>query len=82
MHFMYSYPYLSIKQVHIMYYSSKKKKKMPFFSLFKQEQEVSGRGLTITTKPHVHAICNPNSLHTVLYCFLVNKPLLSCIFIQ
>ena len=40
---------------------------MPFFSLFKQEQEVSGRGLTTTTKPHVHAVCNPHSLYTVFY---------------
>ena len=40
-------------------------KNMPFFSLLKQEQEVSGRGLTTTTKPHVHAVCNPDSLHTV-----------------
>ena len=30
MHFIYSYPYLSSKQLHIMYYSSKKKKKKAF----------------------------------------------------
>ena len=40
---------------------------MPFFFLFKQEQEVSGRGLTTTTKPHVHDVCNPDSLYTVFY---------------
>ena len=35
----------------------KKMKNMPFLFLFKQEQEVSGRGLTTTTtKPHVPCI--------------------------
>ena len=42
--------------------------------LFKQEQEVSGRGLTTTTKPHVY---NPNSLYTILYFFLLTIPLYS-----
>ena len=44
-----------------------KMKNMPFFFLFKQEEEVSGRGLTTTTKPHVHDVCNPDSLYTVFY---------------
>ena len=47
---------------------------MPFFFLFKQEQEVSGRGLTTTTKPHVY---NPNSLYTIFYFFLLTIPLYS-----
>ena len=102
MHFVYSYPYLSIKQVqwqfrhvtmvfwqhnvaynvktifiHTMYYSSKKKN-MPFFSLFKQEKEVSGRGLTTTTKLHVHDVCNPDSLYTVFYLIYHFYPVYLC----
>ena len=42
-------------------------KNIPFIFLFKQEEEVSGRGLTTTTKSHVHDVCNPDSLHTVFY---------------
>ena len=44
-----------------------KMKKYAFLFSFKQEQEVSGRGLTTTTKPHVRDVCNPDSLYTVFY---------------
>ena len=50
----------------VLFFQKMKKICLSFF-LFKQEQEVSGRGLTTTTKPHVHDVCNPDSLYTVFY---------------
>ena len=76
MHFMYSQPYLSIKQVHILF--QKNLKNMPFFSLFKQEQEISGRGLTTAASPYVHDVCNPDSLYTVFYSIYHFYPVYLC----
>ena len=64
MHLMYSYPNLSIKQVHIMYYSSKN---YAFLFSFQTRTGSQWEGPQNNNKATCSYVCNPDSLCTVLY---------------